>query len=66
MSSYITDFAVIVVAVAVVDGFFFWLDKHLKKVKEEFLCDLCNKPRALKSTKDKKLWLCRNCIKVYK
>lgn len=66
MKHYLIDFLVIALACFTVEAFFLWYEHHLKKSKEEFLCDLCNKPRVLRSTKDKKLWLCRQCARIYK
>lgn len=37
----------------------------LEKKAEGVKCDVCKKPRKLSKTKDKALWACRPCRKLY-
>jgi len=45
------------------------LDRYIQgcrnKARESVLCEICHKPRKLKETWDKQLWVCRGCNKLY-
>jgi len=36
-----------------------------KRKSDNLLCDVCHKPRKLKQTWDKQLWVCKKCNELY-
>ena len=44
---------------------FYFGQKWLKK-SPNIGCENCGKPRVTKKSWDKKFWLCRSCMKIYR
>lgn len=66
MIHWLIDFFVIAGACTLVEVLFRVIDNRVNRNVYEMLCDGCKKPRKLLHTRDKKLWLCRACSRVYK
>ncbi len=63
---HLIDYIIILLACISADSIMIIFDYYRKYKVEEMLCDVCRKPKKLISSKDKRLWLCRGCAKVYK
>lgn len=65
MKDFIKEIVAIVIALAIWDGgvlFYNWWKKHLA---ESVKCDICGKPNKTRLTRDKQVWACRKCRKIY-
>lgn len=56
------DIGAIIVGVVVADRAQEWWKKHKLNIN----CDNCNKPRKTTRTPDRKFYLCRACMTLYK
>ena len=65
MNGFLLEIIAIFIGIALWDGMSLVFRHYRQKRIENIKCEICGKPRKIRLTKDRKVWACRSCRKVY-